>query len=124
MKTALTMLTAALLLLSCRDAGESRLTEGAEKAQDSVLIECAAGGDAAFARACTLARGQGPEGVTLTISAPGGSFRRLLVTNDGRGVVAADGAAPASVTVIDNGRIEVVIEDDRYRLPATVQAEP
>jgi len=83
-------------------------------------IECAVDG-AAFARACTVERLTGDEGLVLTLRAPSGSFRRLLVTKDGRGVVAADGAEPAKVTVIGSGRIEVAIGGDRYRLPATVR---
>jgi glucose/arabinose dehydrogenase len=82
-------------------------------------IECAVDG-AAFARACTLERAAGPDGLVLTVHAPSGGFRRLLVTKDGRGVAAADGAEPAKVTVLGPGRIEVAIGGDRYRLPATV----
>ncbi len=61
------------------------------------------------------------DGLTLTVRAPDGSFRRLRVTDDGRGVVAADGALPAIVTIVGDGIIEVVIADDRYRLPATIK---
>jgi hypothetical protein len=82
-------------------------------------VECAVDG-AAFARACTVERVTGDDGLTLTLRAPSGAFRRLLVTKDGRGVVAADGAEPAKVTVLGPGRIEVAIGGDRYRLPATV----
>ena len=82
-------------------------------------VECAVDG-AAFARACTVDRVTGDEGLVLTVHAPSGSFRRLLVTKDGRGVVAADGAEPAKVSVLGPGRIEVAIGGDRYRLPATV----
>jgi len=83
-------------------------------------VECAVDG-AAFARACTVDRVTGDEGLVLTVHAPSGSFRRLLVTKDGRGVVAADGAEPAKVSVLGPGRIEVAIGGDRYRLPATVK---
>jgi hypothetical protein len=57
----------------------------------------------------------------LTIRHPGGGFRRLQVVSDGRGVIAADGAEGATVTVIGDRLIEVSIADDRYRLPAAVQ---
>jgi hypothetical protein len=70
---------------------------------------------------CAVDRAQSPEGLTLTVRAPDGSFRRLLVTKDGRGVVAADGVEQAVVTPVGSDRIEVVIGGDRYRLPATVK---
>ena len=38
------------------------------------------------------------------------------------GVIAADGAVEAKVSVIDKDAIEVAIEDARYRLPATIRA--
>ncbi|HMC91204.1 MAG TPA: hypothetical protein VKI45_01975 [Allosphingosinicella sp.] len=83
-------------------------------------IDCAiAGGQ--FAHACTVERTSGKDGLMLTVRAPSGSFRRLEVTGDGRGVIAADGAEPAKVTILGPGRIEVAIGGDRYRLPATVR---
>jgi hypothetical protein len=83
-------------------------------------IDCAIAG-APFAHACTVERTTGKDGLTLTVRAPSGSFRRLEVTGDGRGIAPADGAEPAKVTVIGPGRIEVAIGGDRYRLPATVR---
>jgi hypothetical protein len=69
-----------------------------------------------------MERMSGPDGTILTMRHPSGGFRRLLVTRDGRGVVAADGADPAAVAVIADNRIEVTVAGDRYRLPATVKA--
>jgi hypothetical protein len=86
-------------------------------------IECAAAGAAAFARDCTVERAKSAEGLILTVRRPDNGFRRLLVVNDGRGVIAADGAEAAKVTLIGDGRIEVAIGGDRYRLPATVKAK-
>jgi hypothetical protein len=107
-----------LLLLLCvlgACSGEPSAPAGDDR------IECAVEGAAAFDRVCTVERTSGPEGLVLTLRSTGGSFRRLLVTRDGRGVVAADGAVPATVTVLDAGRIEVEVGGDRYRLPATVK---
>ena len=59
--------------------------------------------------------------VLFTIRSPSGSFRRLVATQDGRGVMAADGAEPAKVTVVGKDLIEVSIGSDRYRLPARVR---
>ncbi|MEO5494886.1 MAG: hypothetical protein ABIR08_12780 [Sphingomonas sp.] len=86
-------------------------------------IECAAAGVATFARDCTVERTQAAEGLVLTVRRPDNGFRRLLVVGDGRGVIAADGAEAATVTLIGDGRIEVAIGGDRYRLPATVKAK-
>lgn len=83
-------------------------------------IECAVDGSADFARVCTVERSPGPE-VLFTIRAPSGSFRRLAATSDGRGVMAADGAEPATVRIVGDGLIEVSIAGDRYRLPATIR---
>jgi hypothetical protein len=102
-------------------AGEATIPAPAATADASDdRVDCAVDG-AAFAHSCTVERVTGDEGLVLTLRAPSGGFRRLLVTKDGRGVVAADGAEPAKVTVLGPGRIEVVIGGDRYRLPATVR---
>ena len=93
--------------------------EDAPSAGEVELVECAIAG-ADFERTCTVERAAGAEGLVLTIRAPNGSFRRLLVTGDGRGLVAADGAMPAVVTPLGADLIEVKIAADRYRLPARV----
>lgn len=90
------------------------------QAEDDGRILCAQG-DANLARACTIDRERRTDGLVLTLRRADGGFRRLLVTNDGRGVVAADGAEAARVRVVDANRIDVAIGDDRYRLPATVR---
>lgn len=87
-------------------------------------IDCAPGGAAAFQRLCTVSEASGPDGPMLTVNNPDGGFHRLSVTRDGRGVIAADGAEPARVTVIGNGLIEVAIGTDRYRLPARIKGQP
>jgi hypothetical protein len=81
-------------------------------------IECRIGGAAQFERFCTVERA----GADLTVRKPDGGFRRLTIVDDGRGVVAADGAQPAVVTLLSDRRIEVAIGGDAFRLPATVQA--
>jgi hypothetical protein len=83
-------------------------------------IECSIGGGG-FEPVCAVDRAQSPDGLTLTLRRPSGSFRRLLVTKDGRGVIAADGVEQAAVTPLGAERIEVAIGGDRYRLPATVK---
>jgi hypothetical protein len=112
----------ALLLLSgCGDPDTARREALAEAEEDAGRVECAVDGAADFAPVCVLERVSGPDGLVLTLRAPSGSFRRLLVTTDGRGVAAADGADPAVVTPLAEDRIEVAIAGDRYRLPARVK---
>lgn len=83
-------------------------------------IECAVDGSPRFERVCRVERTAGREPL-LTVRSPGGGFRRLVATRDGRGVAAADGAEPARVTLAGAGLIEVSIGGDRYRLPAKVR---
>ncbi|HEU4958786.1 MAG TPA: hypothetical protein VFT56_00115 [Sphingomonas sp.] len=59
----------------------------------------------------------------LVVRNPDGGFHRLQVTHDGRGVIAADGAESAKVTIVEAGTIEVAIGGDRYRLPAVVKGQ-
>jgi len=116
----LSLWTAALALAACDpDAGRKEALAGAAEGADR--IECALAGATGFERACTVERAAGAEGLTLTVRGPDGGFRRLLVTKDGRGVVAADGADRALVSVVAGNRIEVALAGDRYRLPATVK---
>jgi hypothetical protein len=104
---------AALLLILSACSGPP-----AAKAEDR--IECAVGGAAEFERVCIVERTPGRD-VHFTIRSPDGSFRRLVATQDGRGVMAADGAEAANVKVIGSDLIEVSIGSDRYRLPARVR---
>jgi hypothetical protein len=89
-------------------------------AEDDERILCARG-TAPLARRCTVDRAQTDRGLVLTLRAEDGGFHRLLVTRNGRGVVAADGAEPATVTVRGADGIEVAIGADHYQLPATVK---
>lgn len=89
-------------------------------AEDDGHILCAHAG-MAFTRSCTIDRMEEARGLTLTIRHADGGFHRLLVTRDGRGVVAADGVDYALVTVVGTDGIEVAIGGDRYRLPATIR---
>lgn len=118
-----------LLLAACsqQPADPGAMSNAIDNAQAAVSgddrIECAPGGAAAFARDCTVERTDSTEGLILTVRRPDGGFHRLLVVKDGRGVIAADGAEAAKVSVIGDGRIEVAIGGSRYRLPATVKAK-
>jgi hypothetical protein len=117
----LLLLPPILLAAGCGDPDSARRQALVEAAEEAGKVDCATEGAADFAPVCTVERTSSADGLVLTIRSPSGSFRRLLVTSDGRGVVAADGADPANVALIDGGRIEVAIAGDRYRLPATVK---
>ncbi|WP_238475417.1 hypothetical protein [Sphingomonas cavernae] len=111
---------ACLLLTACggQGAGEDA------GAADAGRIECAAAGESAFRSDCTVERSKDDAGaLILTVSHPDGAFRRLRVVDDGRGVVAADGAEEAQVSVIAGGGIEVSLAGERYRLPATIKGQ-
>ena len=75
-------------------------------------IECRPAGAAAFERACAVDIADTPQGPVLTIRKADGGFRRLLWRNDS--LVAADGAQPAHVTPLPDGRSEVEIGGDRF----------
>ena len=116
----------ALVTSACGRPDDSNLVaaEAAQRASadDDGRIICATDGSADFARVCTLDRVADAQGLMLTVHHPDGGFRRLRVTTDGRGVVAADGAEAAGVKVAGDNRIEVVIAGDRYLLPATIKS--
>lgn len=90
-------------------------------AADDGRVKCALAGATTFERVCAVDRIREARGLVLTMRHPDGGFRRLLVANDGRGVVAADGAEAARVTIVDPTEIEVALGDDIYRLPATMK---
>ena len=103
-----------LLLLAACSQGE-----GAPISNSGDLIECALAGATAFARDCAVERSREADGLVLTVRHPDGGFRRFAVISDGRGLVSADGAEPAAVSLREGG-IEVAVGPDRYRFPATV----
>jgi hypothetical protein len=119
---------AAMLLLASGCSNEPDNAVLAEVEADQVRdaaaagrIPCALAGADAFRLNCTMERVAGADGETLVLGRPDAGYRRFRITTDGRGVIAADGADVASVTLVDDGQIEVVVATDRYRLPATVK---
>lgn len=85
------------------------------------MTECALDGVAGFAKDCTVERSGSAEGLVLTIGREDKGYRRFIVTKDGSGVRAADGAEAATVAIVDNGMVDVTVGKDRYRLPATIK---
>ena len=120
---------ASLLLAACSDPAAVTANtqvlaqaeaEQARAAEDDGRVLCARGA-APLRRTCTVEREQGDKGPVLVVRHDDGGFHRLLVTRDGRGVVAADGAEPARITIPEPGSIDVAIGGDTYRLPATIK---
>lgn len=101
-----------LLLAGCgRPAGDPE--------PEMRTIDCALAGSGSFAPQCRVEQA----GDVLVVHRPDGGFRRLRKVTDGRGVIAADGAEPARVGWIADGRLEVAIGQDRYRFPAKVRPD-
>lgn len=93
------------------------------EAAEAGRVRCALAGAEVFRLDCTMERIAGAEGETLVLGRPNAGYRRFRVTTDGRGVVAADGAEAARVTIVEDGVIEVAVGGDRYRLPATLKSD-
>ena len=117
------------LLAACQQSDEKANTAALAKveAQQSAdasaddRILCALDDSTDFKRVCSVDREKTDRGLVLTVRHPDGGFHRLLVTKDGRGVVAADGAEQAIVTIVGASDIQVKLGGDRYRLPATIK---
>jgi hypothetical protein len=71
-------------------------------------------GTDAFAR-CAITREPRARGAIFTIAGEAGGFRRIRLGPNGR-IEAADGAEPARTNALGDGRIEVAIGRDRFRL--------
>lgn len=99
------------------------LLAGCGSAESDNRIECRPAGAASFARVCSLETAESSEGLVLILRKADGGFRRILLANDERGLIAADGAEPADVALLPDGRIEVSLGGDRFRLPAGVGAQ-
>ena len=120
---ALAALASVWLLAGCDSAPDNgTLAEaearGSREAAANGRIECALEGAKLFDRTCTVEEMSGADGTVLIVGKPAVGYRRLQVTTDGRGLIAADGSQPATVAIIGEGLIEVAVGADRYRLPA------
>jgi hypothetical protein len=116
-------LLALVALAGCdRASGNRDLAEaearGSRAAAEDGRIQCALEGAKLFERTCTVDEMRGADGTILVVGRANVGYRRLQITTDGRGVVPADGAEPAKVSIIGENMIEVAIGHDRYRLPA------
>ncbi|HST37263.1 MAG TPA: hypothetical protein VLK25_11620 [Allosphingosinicella sp.] len=114
---------ALLLLAACSGEPGDQTTNSAAapaKGQPDRRIECRGTEAEPFARTCSMETFDSNDGRLVTVRKPDGGFRRLRVSNDGRGIVAADGAEQVTMANLRDGRILVSIGDDHFRLPGTV----
>lgn len=108
----------ALLLTGCDGGGVPDAFSGKGGVVDKNRIDCAIGENAPWTRDCRIDQA----GDMLMIRHADGGFRRFRIVTDGHGVVAADGAEGAVVSIDGDRRISVHVGHDRYRLPATIHA--
>lgn len=117
------VLLALVALTGCNRASDNSdlaeaETRGSREAAEDGRIECALEGTKLFDRTCTVEEMSSEGGAILVVGRSNVGYRRLQITTDGRGVVSADGAEPAKVSIVGDNVIEVAIGNDRYRLPA------
>ena len=115
------------LLAACGASPDANAPQGNGAAapppgQPDNRIECRPAGAAAFERACTMDITDSPRGLVLTIRKADGGFRRLLQARES--FVAADGAQPAHVTNLPDGKVEVEIGGDRFRFGLVWEISP
>ena len=87
-----------------------------EQAKADDRIDCALSGEAEFTHSCAFER---DSGTALTLRHSDGGFRRLTLEADGT-IDTADGAESITVNSMADGRTEISVGEDRYRLPATL----
>lgn len=113
-------LSAVVLLAACSGSSDSDTNAAANEGR----VDCAMGGAATFDRTCSLDRMTSADGTVLVVGRADAGYRRLLLTTDGRGLVAADGVDPARISIVGDGLIEVAVAGDRFRLPADTDGMP
>jgi hypothetical protein len=114
------ILAVMVLLAGCSGDPASTEAESLTGGDDS-RVACALGDEVEFTEKCDVERVQNGGTRELVMRHPDGGFRRFEIVSDGRGLVAADGAEEAVVTPLSDGRIQLSVGSDRYRLPATVK---
>lgn len=77
-------------------------------------IECALNGVEQFDTDCSAERG---DGSALTLRHEDGGFRKLVLENDGT-IDSADGSETIRIQMLTDGRAEISVGKDRYRLPS------
>ncbi|UVO53876.1 hypothetical protein [Sphingomonas sp. SUN039] len=99
----------AIALAACSAAPEDKVATAAPDDR----IECATGGATDFTRACAVEKG---EGTALILRHVDGGFRRIDLAPDGT-ITASDGSDEPVGKALPDGRFELTLGSDRYRLP-------
>ena len=107
-----------LVLAGCNPQPERTPGNAGNAVPGASSISCAVSGEEAFSEGCAVERVAHDGALFLTVHHPDGGFRRFEVLRDGNGVAVADGAHEASVH-LDGDTLEVAVQKDRYRFPAT-----
>jgi len=94
-----------------------------EDAPKGRVIDCMVEGSTKFAPDCFVEDSRAGERRFLTVRHKDGAFRRFEMVNDGRGVIAADGADEAVANWSSEGVLEVVVGAERYRFPARMKSD-
>lgn len=84
------------------------------------MVDCAIGGEAELAAACTLETIAGS--AEFVIHHPDGGFRRFTRDPASGAIAPVDGAAPLVSQTGEGGVLEFAVEADRYRLPPELLA--
>jgi hypothetical protein len=100
------------VLLAATACGPTAENKVATAAPDD-LIECATGGGPDFTRSCAIERGSGSP---FILRHADGGFRRIDLAGDGT-ITALDGSDEARGEPLPDGRFELILGRDRYRLP-------
>jgi hypothetical protein len=100
----------ALLLAAC--SGSPAGTADADPAASDEKADCAIAGAADYTPACTVERSD----TGLVVHHPDGGFRRFETGEGDNRVRPADGAEAAQWRELADGRVEVVVGQDRYLL--------
>ena len=87
---------------------------------DGEVIDCALASAASFTHDCTVERSTLDGEVLLIVHHPDGGFRRFRVVEGG--LEAADGAQALAIAR-NADRIDISIDGDRYRFPATMPSD-
>jgi len=102
-------LTLCVVLAACGTSPDDRVASAAPDDR----IECATSGAADFSKACAIEK---TDGTLIVLRHADGGFRRIDIAADGT-ISAADGSDEPSGKVLPDGRFELSLGSDRYRLP-------
>ena len=106
-----------LLLAACSPAASSTAVSDKDN-----LIDCAIGGAASFKHDCSVERTQQDGAELLIVHHPDGGFRRFKLLDGGKSLAAADGAEAVAIAR-NPDRLDVSVDDDRYRFSAAILSD-